>query len=245
MFDLSGKVALVTGAGQGIGAGIARALAAQGAAVAVNDLHLERADSTAQDIRTAGGVAKAAPFDVTDFEAVTAAVKEIGRIDILVNNAGNGGAEQLKPVKFRQSKPADWQGAIDVNLLGVMHCSRAVIGDMYARKQGRIITIASDAGRIGVTLGVSAYAAGKGGSIAFMRHLAIENARAGVTANTIALGLMNSVDPGRNAAAIAAIPVGRLGTPEDVGPLAVYFASDESQWMTGQLISINGGQNTF
>ena len=245
MFDLTGRVALVTGAGQGIGAGIAYALSQQGAQVAVNDLDFQRAMAIASDIDGTGRLARPIAFDVTNYDDVLAAVEAIGQVDILVNNAGNAGAGVLAPKRFRETEPEEWQNAIDVNLHGVMHCTRAVINGMCERGWGRIITIASDAGRIGVTLGVSAYAAGKGGAISFMRHLAVENARSGVTANTIALGLMNSVDPERNAAAIAAIPVGRLGTPPDVGALVSYLASEEAAWMTGQLISLNGGQNTF
>lgn len=249
MFDLSGRVALVTGAGQGVGAGIARLLADQGAAVAVNDLRSERADQTVSSIADDGGKALAVAFDVTDHEAVLGGVAAVesalGPVDILVNNAGNGGSEQLTPKQFRQTTPAEWQGAIDVNLFGVMTCSHAVINGMCERGWGRVITIASDGGRIGVTLGIAAYGAGKGGAIGFMRHLAIENARSGVTANTVALGLMNNVNAERNAAVIKTIPVGRTGTPQDVGALCVYLASEEAAWVTGQLISINGGQSTF
>ena len=249
MFDLTGRVALVTGAGQGVGAGIARLLAIQGASVAVNDLRGDRAEKTVRAITDAGCTARAFAFDVTERDAVTEAVAEVesslGPVDILVNNAGNGGAEQLTPKQFRETTPEEWRGAIDVNLFGVMACSRAVINGMSDRGWGRVITIASDAGRIGVTLGVSAYGAGKGGAIGFMRHLAIESARSGVTANTVALGLMSNVNADRNAAAIRSIPVGRTGTPEDVGAICVYLASDEAAWITGQLISINGGQSTF
>lgn len=245
MFDLSGRVALVTGAGQGVGAGIAHALAARGALVAVNDLDFQRAMAVSTAIDPAGVRARPIVFDVTDEEDVAAGLEAIGHVDILVNNAGNAGAEILSPKPFRDSSPEEWTSAIDVNLRGVMLCSHAVINDMCEQGWGRIITIASDAARIGVTLGVSAYAAGKGGAISFMRHLAVENAQYGVTANTIALGLMNTVDPTRNAAAIRGIPAGRTGHPDDAGALAVYLASEEASWMTGQLISLNGGQNTF
>lgn len=245
MFDLSGRVALVTGAGQGVGAGIAHALAARGALVAVNDLDFQRAMTVATAIDPAGIRARPIVFDVTDEQDIAAGIEAIGHVDILVNNAGNAGAGVLTPKPFRQSSPEEWRSAIDVNLQGVMLCTRAVINDMCEEGWGRIITIASDAARIGVTMGVSAYAAGKGGAIAFMRHLAVENASYGVTANTISLGLMNTVDPTRNAAAIRAIPAGRLGHPDDAGSLAVYLASEESSWMTGQLLSLNGGQNTF
>ena len=173
MFDLSGKAAVVTGAGQNVGAGIARALAAQGATVHVNDIVPERAAETVAQITAAGGAASVAPFDVTDYDEVTAAIEDVGTVDILVNNAGNGGAEGMGLVQFRESEPAGWKGAINVNLFGVLHCSRAVINGMCERGFGRVITISSGAGITGLRIGVSPYAAGKGGAISFMRHLAI------------------------------------------------------------------------
>jgi NAD(P)-dependent dehydrogenase (short-subunit alcohol dehydrogenase family) len=248
MFDLTGRVALVTGAGQHVGAGIARALASRGATVAVNDLVLERAQATVAAIEAAGGRASAFGFDVTDFGAVQSGAASVasalGPVDILVNNAGNAGASRMVPTPFRDMDPAAWAAPIAVNLFGVLHCSYAVIGAMCDRGWGRVITIASGAGTVGLRLGVSAYAAGKGGSIAFMRHLAIENARTGVTANTIALGLMQPATSEGTDALARQIPVGRVGRPDDVGPLCVYLASDEASWMTGQTIELNGGSVT-
>jgi NAD(P)-dependent dehydrogenase (short-subunit alcohol dehydrogenase family) len=241
MFDLSGKVAVVTGAGQNVGAGIARALAAQGATVHVNDIVEERAASTVAAITGAGGSAATAPFDVTNYDAVTDAMAAIGTVDILVNNAGNGGAEGMGLVQFRDSEPAGWMGAINVNLFGVLHCSRAVINGMCERGFGRVITISSGAGITGLRIGVSPYAAGKGGAIAFMRHLAAENARDGVTANSLALGLMQPENSGPVDALAKQIPVGRTGTPEDVGYACIYLASDEASWITGQTIHLDGG----
>jgi NAD(P)-dependent dehydrogenase (short-subunit alcohol dehydrogenase family) len=247
MFDLTGKTALVTGAGQGVGAGIARALARQGAAVAVNDLHEERAATTVASIESSGGRALAAPFDVTDFAAVRAGVdaveRALGPLSILVNNAGVPAGMNVQA--FRDSQPEDWRKYVELNVYGVMNCARAVIEGMSARGFGRIITISSGAGTVGLALGVSAYAAGKGGGIAFMRHLALESARSGVTANTIALGLIdNQLDASVTAHLAKTIPVGRLGTPDDVGPLCVYLASDEAGWITGQTIELNGGSTT-
>jgi NAD(P)-dependent dehydrogenase (short-subunit alcohol dehydrogenase family) len=244
MFDLSGRVAVVTGAGQNVGAGIARALAAQGATVHVNDIVEERAQATVQQITEAGGVASTAGFDVTDYDAVTDAIGAggaIGTVDILVNNAGNGGAEGMGLTQFRDSEPAGWMGAINVNLFGVLHCSRAVINGMCERGFGRVVTISSGAGITGLRIGVSPYAAGKGGAIAFMRHLAIENARDGVTANTLALGLMQPENSGPVDALAKQIPVGRTGTPDDVGFACVYLASNEASWITGQTIHLDGG----
>ncbi|MBY0400183.1 SDR family oxidoreductase [Myxococcota bacterium] len=247
MFDLSGRTALVTGAGQGVGAGIARLLAAQGAQVAINDLRAVRAMETVQSIVAAGGRAMTAVFDVADYGAVAENVermeKRLGPIDILVNNAGIPEGMGIKP--FRETEPEAWRPYIDVNLYGVLNCSRAVINGMNARRFGRIITISSGAGTVGLALGVSPYAAGKGGGISFMRHLALENASFGVTANTIALGLINNQhEPSATAHLAKTIPVGRLGEPQDVGALCVYLASNESSWMTGQTLQINGGSVT-
>jgi len=248
MFDLTGRVALVTGAGQNVGAGIARMLARQGAAVAVNDLRVERAEAVAASIRDDGCRAVGVGFDVTDYDAVVAGVAAaeaaIGPVDILVNNAGNGGEHGMVPTQFRESDPASWRGPIDVNLYGVMNCARAVINGMCDRGFGRVITIASGAGTIGLSIGVSPYAGGKGGAIGFMRHLALENARRGVTANTLAIGLMTNEHQTVTAALAKSIPVGRTGVPDDIAAACVYLASSEAAWVTGQTIEINGGAVT-
>ena len=241
MFDLTGKVALVTGAGQHVGAGIARALAARGATVVVNDLVAERAASTVDAIRADGGSAEPVVFDVTDLAAVRAGAATAGQVDILVNNAGNAGASRMVPTPFREMDPADWGAPIEVNLYGVLNCCHAFVGGMCERGWGRVITIASGAGTVGLRLGVSTYGAGKGGAIAFMRHLAVENARLGITANTLALGLMQLPTGDGTEALARQIPLGRVGRPEDVGAACVYLASEEASWMTGQTIELNGG----
>ena len=243
MFDLSGRVAVVTGAGQGVGAGIAKVLADAGADVCVNDFHGERAERVAAEI---GG--RATPFDVTDLQAVKAAIAAIGPVDILVNNAGI--PPSMRPVQFSELDPADWAPYVDVNLYGVLNCVKATLDGMYERGFGRIITISSGAGQTGLGIGVSIYAAGKGAGISFMRHLAVESGRKGVTANTLALGLMQRDTPaaeqGRTVTAglERSIPVGRLGNPLDVGYACVYLASDEASWITGQTIGLNGGNLT-
>jgi 3-oxoacyl-[acyl-carrier protein] reductase len=247
MFDLKGRVALVTGAGQNVGAGIARALAAQGAAVAVNDLRAERAEATSREIAARGGRALAVAFDVTRYDAVSTAIArigaELGAVDVLVNNAGI--PEGMGVAQFRDTQPEAWRPYIEVNVYGVMNCVRAVLDGMCARGFGRIVTISSGAGQTGLALGVSAYAAGKGGQIAFMRHIALENARFGVTANTLALGLMSNAGNTDVTAALAkTVPVGRLGTPEDVGAACAFLASSEASWLTGQTIGLNGGNLT-
>lgn len=257
MFELTGKVALITGAGQGIGAGIARTLAAQGATVVVNDIRSEPAAAVAAQIVAAGGSASTAVFDVTSTEQVDAAVAgivaSVGPIDILVNNAGNGGAHGMTPTPFHAMDPSAWNGPIDVNLFGVLNCCRSVINPMRERGRGRVITIASGAGMVGLGIGVSPYAAGKGGAISFMRHLAIENAKAGITANTLAIGLMARDDEtgspadrqdGVTSALARQIPIGRLGTPKDIGAFCAFLASDEAEWVTAQTFHVNGGSVT-
>jgi 3-oxoacyl-[acyl-carrier protein] reductase len=246
MFDLAGRVALVTGAGQNVGAGIARQLAGQGAAVAVNDLMLDRAEATVMQIKQAGGQAAAFAFDVGDWEGVQAGAKsaeaQLGAIDILVNNAGVPAGMAM--TKFRETEPADWEPYIEVNLYGVMNCCKAVLDGMCERRFGRVITISSGAGTAGTGIGVSAYGAGKGGGAAFMRNLALEVAGEGVTANSLALGLMNNVPEEAVPFLAGSIPAGRLGSPDDIAACCVYLASDEAGWMTGQTIQLNGGSVT-
>ena len=244
MFDLTGRTALVTGSGQHVGAGIARALASQGATVIVNDIVAERAQQTADGIVAAGGTARIAAFDVTDYAQVVTAIDAAGDVDILVNNAGNGGAVGMAMKQFKDMEPSDWDAPIDVNLFGVLNCTRAVINGMRDRNWGRVITISSGAGITGLRIGVSPYAAGKGGAVAFMRHLAAENARAGVTANSIAIGLMQPPQSNALESMAAQVPVGRTGVPEDIGSCCVYLASDEASWMTGQTLHLDGG-STF
>ena len=246
MFDLSGRVALVTGAGQGIGAGLARHLAAQGAKVWINDIAAEKAEASAAAIRATGAEADALPFDVTDRAAVVAALAKL-QLDIVVNNAGNAGAQMMTPCPFREMDPARWAGPIDVNLHGVMNTTHAVLAGMCERGFGRLITIASGAGVIGLPIGVAPYGAGKAGGISFMRHMAIENAGLGVTANSLALGLMEMTDIHDTdlvAKLAATIPCGRLGTGDDIGPACVWLASNEAAWVTGQTIHVNGGSLT-
>lgn len=244
MFDLTGRTALVTGAGQNVGAGIARALAGQGARVLVNDFVGERAEAVVQEIRSAGGTADAVPYDVTDLGATQAAVDAHGPVDILVSNAGNGGVQGMRPVKFLELDPSEWDGPIRVNLHGVMNGCRAVLPGMLDRGWGRIVTISSGAGTAGVNIGVSPYSAGKGGGLSFTRTLALEVARTGVTANTIALGLMTMENADVTAHLARSIPVGRTGTPEDVAAACVWLTSDEAAWFTAQTIQLNGGSIT-
>jgi NAD(P)-dependent dehydrogenase (short-subunit alcohol dehydrogenase family) len=244
MFDLSGKTALVTGAGQSNGRGVAKALALQGAHVLVNDAMADRARETVEKIEEVGGVASATPFDVTDREAVIAAIAD-REVDILICNAGNGGVGGMTPTQFIDLDPADWTGPVDVNVYGVMNCAHAVLRGMIDRGWGRIITISSGAGTVGVNIGVTPYSAGKGGGAAFTRSLALETARHGITCNSVALGLQaNAGGLDVTSRIEASVPVGRLGTPKDLAAICIYLASVEASYMTGQTIGMNGGRST-
>jgi NAD(P)-dependent dehydrogenase (short-subunit alcohol dehydrogenase family) len=186
-------------------------------------------------------------FDVTDRAAVERGVAEVedtlGPVDVLVNNAGIPEPMILRP--FRETPPDDWARYVDLNLYGVLHCTRAVVDGMCRRGWGRIVTISSGAGQVGLPIGVSLYGASKGGAIAFMRHLALEVATSGVTANTLALGLMDTAADADTVASLAkTIPVGRAGSPRDVGAAVVYLCSDEAGWLTAQTIGLNGGSVT-
>jgi 2-hydroxycyclohexanecarboxyl-CoA dehydrogenase len=233
MSRLDGKIALVTGAGQGVGAGIARALADGGAIVVVNDLFAERAEQVAAEV---GG--RAVAFDVTDLDAVRAGFAAAGPVDILVNNAGIPAAG-FPQVDFKDTDPALWRRFVDLNLYGVMHCTHSALPGMCQRGWGRIITISSEAGRVGMSLRVSLYGAAKAGAIGLMKHLAHEVGRDGVTCNSLALGTMEGVplDPSR-------FPIPRLGTGADVGAAVAFLASDDADWITGQVLGVNGGAVT-
>lgn len=249
MFDLTGRVALVTGAGQNVGAGIARALASRGAVVAVNDYHADRAERIVQEIVDAGGRAVPAVFDVTDLDAVTRVARSVaeveGPIGILVNNAGNAGAAAVKMAQFVDMDPRDWHSTFDVNIFGVLNCCKATLPAMIDQGWGRIITVSSASGLRGTDIGVSIYSAAKAGALGFTRALAAEVGKSGVTVNAMALGMIppyeiKASDPVLGER-IASIVVGRAGTPEDPAALAVYLASSEASWITGDTILLNGG----
>lgn len=249
MFRLDGKLALVTGSGSGLGRGVVRALAEQGARVIVNDIDPTLAEATADALRADGHVASACPFDVTRLDAVTSAIgaaeQELGPIDILVNNAGNAGGKQFQQLPFAKMPPEQWDRFIAVNLMGVLNCTHAVVGGMADRGWGRVITISSTAGRVGGDINVSVYGAAKAGAAHFMRHLSQEVADRGVTANSIALGFMDTVGEEYAKAIIPQIPTRRCGTGKDVGAAVVYLASEEASWVTGSTLVVDGGSTPF
>jgi 2-hydroxycyclohexanecarboxyl-CoA dehydrogenase len=246
---VAARVALVTGAGRGIGRAIAHRLGRDGAAVGVVDLDGATAETVAAEIRAAGGTATAAAADVADFAAVRAAVgrieEAIGAVTALVNNAG---WDRLAP--FVDTEPDLWDRLIAINLKGVLHSTRAVLDGMIARRQGRIVSISSDAGRVGST-GEAVYAACKAGVIGFSKALAREMARHGITVNVVCPGptetaLLAETMAGERGAKILdgmrrAIPLGRLGQPEDVAGAIAYFVSDDAAYVTGQVLSVSGG----
>jgi 2-hydroxycyclohexanecarboxyl-CoA dehydrogenase len=239
-----GKVAVVTGAGRGIGRAIAEVLAAEGATVVATDVDGASAEETAAAL---GGDALGLATDVADRGAVDAVVATVrerhGRIDVLVNNAG---WDKVGP--FVDSDPADWDRIIAINLYGVLHTSRAVLPVMIAQGGGRVVNLASDAGRVGSS-GEAVYSAAKGGVIAFTKTTARETARHGITVNCVCPGptdtaLFASVveeNPGLRDALVKAIPLRRLAQPADLAHAVAFLASDEAGYITGQTLSVSGG----
>ena len=246
MLNLTGKVALVTGASRGIGAAIARTLAAQGATV-IAAARASNAEATVADIAAKAGRAEAASLDVTDAAAVEVVVNGTlarhGRLDILVNNAGIT-RDQL----MMRMKHDDWDAVIATNLTAAFSCTQAVLRPMIKQRSGRIIAISSVVGQMG-NAGQANYAASKAGLIGMTKSLAREVASRGITVNVVAPGLIDT-DMTRALAANASanwasqIPLGRLGTPEDVANAVCFLASDEAAYITGQVVAVNGGMYT-
>lgn len=246
LFDLTGRVALVTGSGQGMGLGIVRALATQGARVVVNDYYAERAEKSVEALQAEGFQVCAAPGDIT-LPEVRERIVDIGRktfgpIDILVNNAGVPPGMPDSMRQFKDLEDKDFEQQLDLNLRAILGMTRLVVDDMCERKFGRIVIISSESWRVGLSYGLSNYAAAKAAALGFMRQLAHEVGRSGVTANALSLGCMNNFGYDETAKAITA--VGRAGTPEDVGAAVAYLVSAEASWMTGQVLALNGGSVT-
>lgn len=243
------RVAFVSGAARGIGRAIAEKLAADGRAVVIADLLDEEARETALTIERNGGTAIAVTLDVTSADSVAAAIAEAterqGGIDILVNNAG---WDELHP--FLETEEPFWDRVIDVNFKGVLRLTKAVLPGMVERKWGRIVSISSDAGRVGSS-GESVYAGAKGATIAFMKTIAREVARNGVTANAVCPGptdtaMLQQVMSGEGGdkvrdAMTRAVPMKRLGTPADIAAAVAFLASEDAGYITGQALSVSGG----
>src|SRR5690554_2385057 len=245
IFGLEGQTALITGAGRGMGVGIARMLGRLGAKVVINDFYPERAEETANQLRTEGLEAFAAPADITDYELVAAMVAkvtaEVGPIDILVSNAGVP-TDGMDYKKFADSTPDDWKKFVNLNMFGLMNICHAIVPSMAERRYGRIVAITSESWRAGLPMGIAAYAASKAGAVGFIRHLAAETGRSGITVNALSLGTMNNWDSDALAKKTCFVP--RAGSPEDVGAGVAYFASKEASWVTGQVLPLNGGSLT-
>ncbi|MEZ5727363.1 MAG: glucose 1-dehydrogenase [Burkholderiaceae bacterium] len=251
MRGLQGKRAIVTGGGSGIGQAICERLGTEGIHVGVFDIRLDAAEQTALAIVGAGGQASAIECDITDYDLVRAAVARFeetagGPTDILVNNAGWD-----TPIPFLKTDPAFWNKVISINWYGPLHMTHAVAQGMAARGGGRIINIASDAGRVGST-GEVVYSGCKGGTIAFAKALARELARSNVLINTICPGPTDTpamaafVGTGERGqkirdAMVRGVPLGRIGSPDDYPGLVAFLASDDAAFMTGQTISVSGG----
>jgi 3-oxoacyl-[acyl-carrier protein] reductase len=241
--DLSGKVALVTGASRGIGRAIARTFATAGAQVVITSRG-DAAQAVADEITQAGGQALALAADVSDAAAIAGVVDRIldayGRLDVLVNNAGIT-RDQL----LLRMKRDDWDAVIATNLTGTFVCTQAVLKTMVRQRAGRIISISSVVGQSG-NPGQTNYAATKAGIIGFSKALAREVASRNITVNVVAPGLIDTdmtreISSDAQASWTSNIPLGRLGTPDDVAAAVCFLASDAASYITGQVLAVNGG----
>jgi 2-hydroxycyclohexanecarboxyl-CoA dehydrogenase len=238
---LEGKKALVTGGASGIGAATVARLAAEGAEVWVGDIDVEGAQKIADEV-----AGHAVELDVTDLDAARSAVHAAGDLDILVNNAGMDNFGFFVYVNQEQ-----WRQVLDINLGGVMNCTHAALPGMQERGYGRIVNVASEAGRVG-SKGSAAYSAAKAGVIGFTKAIAREAARYGVTSNAIAPGpietplLMGAKEFGEIGEKVietmkSATQMGRLGQPDEVAAAAAFLASDDASYVTGETLGVSGG----
>ncbi len=250
LIDMAGKAAIVTGGARGIGRGIVTALARAGASVAIADMRADLAEQTAAEMgKETGARVIAVKTDVTSLAEVQAmtdhVVKAFGQIDALINNAG---WEAMQP--FLQTTPDLWEKIIAINYKGVLHTCYAVLPHMVERKEGVIVSISSDAARVG-SMGEAVYAGAKAGIIAFSRTIAREHARDNIRVNIVCPGptrtaMIEEQQQSQFGQKILGrmeqyVPLKRLGTPEDVAPIVVFLASDAARFVTGQVISVSGG----
>ncbi|NVM30927.1 MAG: SDR family oxidoreductase [Candidatus Helarchaeota archaeon] len=245
---MKGKVVFITGAGSGIGKQTALDSVEQGAIPVIVDIDGEKVNKVVDEIKSKGGDAYPLNLDITDFEAVKAAVKELiekyGKIDVLVNNAG----VQSNPGDFIRSRKKNWDHEIAVNIYGVLNCTHAIAKQMKKQKSGRIISIGSDAGKVGEPL-IAVYSGTKGFIFAFTKGLAKELGKFGITVNAIAPGTTRTplTEPLFQAAPeiiekmVKRYPMRRLGEPKDISNAILFLAKDESSWITGQILSVSGG----
>ncbi len=241
--DFAGRVALVTGAAQGMGRATARQLHERGAAIALNDINPERAQAAADEL---GERAVAVPADVTDAASVGGMLRTttetFGHLDILVNNAGI-----LYSTPFEQIPEDEWRRTIDVNLTGVFLCMQAAAATMKPRGYGRVVNLSSSAGKSVSTLGGAHYTASKAGVLGLTRAAAKELAPHGITVNAVCPGLIDTemvqsnVSPERLEAYRTSFPIQRIGRPDEVADLICFLASEQAGYITGAAVDINGG----
>jgi NAD(P)-dependent dehydrogenase (short-subunit alcohol dehydrogenase family) len=242
---LKDRVVIVTGGGSGVGREIARVLCGEGACVAAADINLQKAEETVELAKGLPGKSKAYKADVIKLEEFQGVVEQViadfGQIDILINNAGYGVFKN-----FDASTAQDWMTDININLIGVLNCTRAVINHMKQRKYGKVLSIVSDAGRVGEPF-LTSYSASKAAAIGFSKALAKEVGRDGINVNCIALGttktplILPFLTPEAEKKMLKRYPLGRLGMPADHAYLAAFLVSDRASWITGQCFPVNGG----
>jgi 3-oxoacyl-[acyl-carrier protein] reductase len=242
---LRGRVALVTGAAQGLGQAIATAMAAAGAVTIVNDIAAHAAEACVASLRGSGAEAESSVFDVADAVAVNDAIARFvarhGRLDILVNNAGIGDF-----VEFERITPDKWRRMLDVHLTGAFNCSHAAFAYMKERRSGSILNISSVAGKRGDFIGNAHYTAAKAGIVGLTKSLAMHAAPHGVRVNALAPGLVatdltEGMSDAMRATTLARIPAGRLGRPEEIADVALFLVSDAASYIVGETVSVNGG----
>lgn len=243
--NLVDKVALVTGAGRGIGKAIAIALAREGAKVIVNDVDIQIAETVVGEIKSLGRESLAIQADVSDSKEVNQmidlTIKKFGRFDILINNAAI-----IKRGSIEELKEDDWDRVIDVNLKGTFNCMKAVVGIMKKQKYGKIVNISSIAGKIGDLTSALCYGASKAGMICLAKSLARELAPYNINVNVVAphaikTDMSKEWSEEKRKNIIANIPLGRMGEPEDIAEAVVFLVSDKAKFITGEVLDVNGG----